>query len=334
VVVGLCRLALMATIDAHPAVAMTGVAVITIAWLAFAAGLVWVYWRSRPGAHPAKPFVLALAVSTVAVGVSVEAFAGATTLLWQHDLIAGAPGVTPGLWRTEQYYLWHLVDSIPLLDIPDGASWRQPPLSANRLGGALLLAFKLLLVVPLIRISIDAYLLISGWILEAGRRREDLKQRKVVDPGTRAAFRRARAAVDREERALVADRRRIWSEMRRPFGRAVGHRPRPALPAPTGAAPPAPTGADAEPPAASAWESVLDMIDKLDGVAALFGTGEVLSAADAAAASLRRRLDELGGHMLHSQQDRLAAMREEEERRFEAYRTAAADALRRYGLRG
>jgi hypothetical protein len=554
VVVGLCRLILVVTIDAHPAVAVTGVAVIAVAWLACVCALVWVYWRSRLGANAAKPFLVALAVSVVAVGVSVEMFSGATTLLWRHDLVAGAPGVDPGLWRSEQYHLWHLVGSIPLLGIPEGVHWEQPSLFGDTFGRALLLAFKLLLVVPLIRISISAYISISRWIMEAARRREELITRGVIHSSFRpdqysdrragwwalvllwctilpalpvlavllmplvfepgglldgwivrlvgdgslallrtapqwlavvllavllaetvgeiwdrrypirdgtelsitlalslfgigmavvaiaalnvtllnvgvasmqpaalpgghvsatlaaygwhltdalpgpgvpetlgwtlrhdftdrwsallllltklymfsllifavvqavrsfahyarprrltpatldaaaefaAAFRQARAAVDRETEVRLAAARRRSTDLRLRFERAGGRLPgvRPGDSA--GTAPPD-ADADVEPPApADPLGSVSDVIDKLDRVAALFGTGEVLSRADATAAALRGRLDEVKalwtGFRLEEHERTLRAMRDEEERLFEAYRTAAETALR------
>jgi hypothetical protein len=48
---------------------------------------------------------------------------------------------------------WHLLDSVPLLDIPKTLTWTKPYEYSDGLSGLLLLTFKGFGVLPLIRVS-------------------------------------------------------------------------------------------------------------------------------------------------------------------------------------
>lgn len=180
VVVAACRVVLTFTVNARTVIAVTGVAVVVAAAFACLIGLAWASWRIRLDATAAVPFGVALGISLLAIGICTEAFAALSALLWRHGLIIASPAVKPGLWPTERYYLWHLVDSVPLLKIPDGVQWREPVLFPGLAGGGLLLAYKVLLIAPLLRIAVAVYQKLASYALETQAREDDLIRRKVV----------------------------------------------------------------------------------------------------------------------------------------------------------
>jgi len=50
----------------------------------------------------------------------------------------------------QDFYLWHFLDSIPGLNIPDTLVWERPLTHKDRLSGFILLGFKLAVIVPVI----------------------------------------------------------------------------------------------------------------------------------------------------------------------------------------
>ena len=93
--------------------------------------ILFTYWKILTGPTRLEPFLLAALCLLVAIGFSVEAFAGLTWLLWEH----GALGVTASsdltLWDVEHLLLWNVVDSIPLLDIPRAVTWERPAVTSG-----------------------------------------------------------------------------------------------------------------------------------------------------------------------------------------------------------
>jgi hypothetical protein len=137
----------------------------------FLALMVAAYWYTTVDASGLRPLLLALALLVVAVGVCVEALAGLTALLWDRGTLAAAGPGGPSLWRAERYYQWHLVDSVPLLNIPRRLGWATPVRFTDHTAGVLLLLFKLALVAPALRVAIAAYRLVETQAGHAQRRR-------------------------------------------------------------------------------------------------------------------------------------------------------------------
>ncbi|WP_405528922.1 hypothetical protein OG426_43255 [Streptomyces canus] len=179
IAVTICRLVLTFTVNARAGIAIAGVSTVLALAVVCLIGLAWASWKIRLTTTVAVLGV-GLLFSLVAIGICVEAFASITVLLWRHDLISGVPGVDPSLWRTERYYLWHLVDSIPFLDIPQGVQWREPKPFSDIYGGGILLAYKILLIAPLASIGIGAYQLFATHVVEKEAKERDLARRKVV----------------------------------------------------------------------------------------------------------------------------------------------------------
>jgi hypothetical protein len=53
---------------------------------------------------------------------------------------------------TRRYYLWHILDAVPLLDVPDSLTWKRGNTYVDRTSGVLLLTYKLLVILPIIGI--------------------------------------------------------------------------------------------------------------------------------------------------------------------------------------
>ena len=128
--------------------------------------LAWIYLRIQLDPEDRKPYVVAALSSLATIGVCAAAFAGLTTTLWQQGVItAGAGGVTPALGTVEAYYLWHLVDAVPLLGATQALRWERPVVFTDPWSGGLLLAFKVLLLIPLIRIILSGLRLVQSiWL--------------------------------------------------------------------------------------------------------------------------------------------------------------------------
>jgi hypothetical protein len=100
-----------------------------------------------------RTHLLALLASAAALLASVQACAAATVVI---------AGRTEGLWQAEQLYAWHLVDSVPLLAIPRRLEWSQPVIATGAGDRAILVAFTVALVVPLVRMFVAIYYLTGG----------------------------------------------------------------------------------------------------------------------------------------------------------------------------
>ena len=101
-------------------------------------------------AQPAhrRSLLVALLTSAAAVLTSVAAFAAATVAL---------AGGRAGLVRAERFYLWRLVDSVPLLELPDRIGWTEPNVLSGLNGRLLVLAFTVAVIPPLVRVVVAVY---------------------------------------------------------------------------------------------------------------------------------------------------------------------------------
>jgi hypothetical protein len=82
--------------------------------------------------------------------LAVGLFSAWTTLLYQQGWL-GLHRVVPHVFfRMEAYYLWHLLDAIPALQVPKTLHWSEHPVIDTTRSGVLLLAFKLVVVIPLL----------------------------------------------------------------------------------------------------------------------------------------------------------------------------------------
>jgi hypothetical protein len=128
--------------------------------------LLWVLWKIRRDPGRVGLYALAVVLSVVTIGVCIEVFAGLVALLWQDGMLQAATDDPPSLWRTESYYLWHLLSAVPLLSTPDTVGWHEPKLFTDHLAGGLLLTFKLVVIAPLVRLGLSGYQLVERRRLE------------------------------------------------------------------------------------------------------------------------------------------------------------------------
>ncbi|MEV4416536.1 hypothetical protein [Catellatospora sp. NPDC049609] len=92
--------------------------------------------------------LVALITSGAAILASVQAVVAVTIAL------SADP---PPLWTIERFYLWRLVGSVPLLDIPARLEWTEPPVLPGPAGHVLELVFILVVIPPLVRVGIALY---------------------------------------------------------------------------------------------------------------------------------------------------------------------------------
>jgi hypothetical protein len=92
----------------------------------------------------------------------IAAFAVLTAALRVEGMIAAKPQAATGsfIGISLGYYAWHLLDAVPALDIPKTLNWEAPMKLTGHGGGALLLAFKLAVIIPIAQLIVA---LIAGW---------------------------------------------------------------------------------------------------------------------------------------------------------------------------
>lgn len=112
----------------------------------------WAIWRLPPRESAWRIFL-----STAgALGMLTIAFAFATLVAAEKDYI-GARGQA-SLASIETFYLWNFLDAVPVLEIPDTLNWQEPSFEVtDHAGGGLLLAYKVLVIVPVIGALVELW---------------------------------------------------------------------------------------------------------------------------------------------------------------------------------
>ena len=88
-------------------------------------------------------------------GFAVVAFTAGTALLFERGLI----GITPAPARDEVldqalvFYVWHIANTVPLVDIPGNLEWAKPFEFDGPLGGLLVIVFTGFVIFPLIQLA-------------------------------------------------------------------------------------------------------------------------------------------------------------------------------------
>lgn len=132
--------------------------------------LAWVFWQILARPDEPAPYVIATLGSASTVGVSIAAFGSLTTVLAQRGRLATGGEGAPSLLEMEALYLWNLLDSIPVLGVTEALHWDPPVVMLDASGGALVLTFKVLLLVPLVRVLVAGlHQLVSTLTSMAGR---------------------------------------------------------------------------------------------------------------------------------------------------------------------
>lgn len=119
-----------------------------LSWIRFTASGRKVFTRSRE-----TDWSGTVAVALFLVAFGTAGFAATTTALY--DLGVGTTKGGPLHGRdvvvaAYSYYLWHLADAIPLLKVPATLNWKLAHPFTDSVHGALVLVYKVLVVVPLL----------------------------------------------------------------------------------------------------------------------------------------------------------------------------------------
>lgn len=106
--------------------------------------LPWISGESNKRGHPVVNAFRALLLLTTG-------FTALTAVLAEHQWLETTAKETSGLvWATLSYYMWHLLDAVPALKVPATLNWKLAIDFSDHGSGALLLLFKLLVIVPVI----------------------------------------------------------------------------------------------------------------------------------------------------------------------------------------
>jgi hypothetical protein len=138
-----------------PGFLVADIAGLIVLAVATAVGVWWAFGTEH--VHTRLKFGRAepLAATLLVLGLAVGTFAGLTTLLYEHGQLElqgrRVERDSTMLGVAADFYIWHLLDSVPLLDIPQTIRWAKPYEYSDSLSGWLLLAFKAFVILPLIQ---------------------------------------------------------------------------------------------------------------------------------------------------------------------------------------
>jgi hypothetical protein len=133
--------------------AVIGPLVLLIAAAAFILGVA--YWSDRvyPRLAPLISVTQRLLLSGFAIALLLDVAAGLSAIVW-------SPPV--GVGEAEAYYVWHLLDSVPLLDIPGALGWREPASALRDHGNVILLVLELVAIGPVAQLAVGTYHVAEG----------------------------------------------------------------------------------------------------------------------------------------------------------------------------
>ena len=167
--------AIVATLPHRGPLRTVVLSTILVAGLVLSVTLVVLYWsaRYRPGS---RHYALAALAGALTAAVAIEAFSAGHLLLWRAHAVSGDGH--PSLWHVERLYGWHLLNSVPLLSVPGTLGIEKPRLFGDHLSGGMVLAFKLVVLVPLIGLVVSCYRFAEQ---QVGKSRAALDRRQKAD---------------------------------------------------------------------------------------------------------------------------------------------------------
>lgn len=84
------------------------------------------------------------------LGMAASVFASISVTLQHYGFATFEPRLPEELSPVVNFYIWHFLDSVPGLDIPQTLKWDQPYQYSDRLSGLVLVVFKIGVIVPVI----------------------------------------------------------------------------------------------------------------------------------------------------------------------------------------
>lgn len=93
--------------------------------------------------------------ATALAGFAAVSFTSLTALLYERGLVGISPAPAPDrlLDDTFSFYLWHMANTVPLVDIPGNLGWHKPLELDGGLGGLLVIGFTGFVIFPLIQLA-------------------------------------------------------------------------------------------------------------------------------------------------------------------------------------
>jgi hypothetical protein len=88
--------------------------------------------------------------------LATATFSTLSGVLYQHCWIVPAgPALDPSRLASSfrNGYFWQLAKAVPILEIPETLNWKAPWVMSDPLGGALMLLYKIVVIVPLVQVA-------------------------------------------------------------------------------------------------------------------------------------------------------------------------------------
>jgi hypothetical protein len=83
-------------------------------------------------------------------------FAALSAVLHSHGWLTAKPSGNEGsVWTALAYYGWNFLDSVPVLEVPKTLNWSLATTFTDHASGALLLTYKLLVIVPVVGVVVE-----------------------------------------------------------------------------------------------------------------------------------------------------------------------------------
>jgi hypothetical protein len=133
---------------------LLGALVVYSVWAVRAGG----YWRQWfPWIKPGETWISPLLDAYRSLFVLTASFAGLTATLAAQGWLGVSPPIEGegSVWSALAYYVWHFLDAIPVLEIPATLNWELATTYTGYTSGALLLVYKLLVIVPVVRAIVE-----------------------------------------------------------------------------------------------------------------------------------------------------------------------------------
>jgi hypothetical protein len=112
----------------------------------------WLPWQRAAVEEPG--IVLGAALASVALLTML--YAATTAVFDANGWLESRPATEDKFaWRALEYYAWQFFDAIPALEIPSTVEWSRGTTYVDVQSGGLLLAYKLLAIVPIVRLIVE-----------------------------------------------------------------------------------------------------------------------------------------------------------------------------------
>jgi hypothetical protein len=126
------------------------VAVVVLCMVPTLAGLWWAFRSVSVRGGLRREAILRI---VTVVGLAIASFSALTAVLYHEGAVTvrgGAVREDNVIDKASEFYVWHVVNSVPLLDIPKNLRWEQPFEFEDRVGGLVLMLFAGAVLLPLI----------------------------------------------------------------------------------------------------------------------------------------------------------------------------------------